>query len=296
MNLRVKSTLIGTALGDSLGLPYEGLSAFRAPKLLPGPVRQRMWLGKGLISDDTIQSIFVAQSLNESGGDIAQFQKSLGRRLRTWFLSCPPGIGLNTVKACSRLTAGISPTRSGLPSAGNGAAMRSAVIGAWFPNSREDRRKFAVAGATVTHTHPLAIMGAEIIAELAAGATLSDIKSEFHDWPFDEPLPSKGPTGYVVHSVNAVITTVFCADSVMEGIEHSVRLGGDTDTVAAMTGGVLAARGQILPNPLPAWVGWPQPEHMNGSLRVPYLRLLGQHGLGLPLILAFGFRRLLPPF
>lgn len=43
--------VLGTAVGDALGLPYEGMSPSRAHKLLGPPDRYRFVLGRGMISD-----------------------------------------------------------------------------------------------------------------------------------------------------------------------------------------------------------------------------------------------------
>ncbi|QDV24529.1 ADP-ribosylglycohydrolase [Aureliella helgolandensis] len=55
--------ILGTAVGDALGLPYEGLTPQRAPRLLGLPGRYRFLLGRGMISDDTEHTCMVAQSL-----------------------------------------------------------------------------------------------------------------------------------------------------------------------------------------------------------------------------------------
>jgi len=55
--------ILGTAVGDTLGLPYEGLSAARAQRLLGSPERHRFFLRRGMISDDTEYTCMVAQSL-----------------------------------------------------------------------------------------------------------------------------------------------------------------------------------------------------------------------------------------
>ncbi|MGB7325235.1 MAG: ADP-ribosylglycohydrolase family protein, partial [Rubripirellula sp.] len=51
--------ILGTAVGDALGLPYEGVSAKRAPRLLGPPDRNRFFLGRGMISDDTEHTCMV---------------------------------------------------------------------------------------------------------------------------------------------------------------------------------------------------------------------------------------------
>src|ERR1700739_429574 len=79
-------SILGTAVGDAIGLPYEGLSRRRAAKLLGAPDRHRLVLRRGMVSDDTEQTCLVAQALIESFPDVARFQRRLLRRLQGWFL------------------------------------------------------------------------------------------------------------------------------------------------------------------------------------------------------------------
>jgi hypothetical protein len=65
MKVRLTGILLGTAVGDALGLPAEGLSPRRRRRLMPGPWRHRLVFGRGMMSDDTEHTLFVAQSLLE---------------------------------------------------------------------------------------------------------------------------------------------------------------------------------------------------------------------------------------
>lgn len=67
-------SLIGTALGDSLGLASEGMSRRRIQTRWSGPLKQRFLLGHGMLSDDTEHSIFVAQALLKCEGDAERFR------------------------------------------------------------------------------------------------------------------------------------------------------------------------------------------------------------------------------
>jgi ADP-ribosylglycohydrolase len=60
---RIHGLLIGTAVGDALGLPAEGLCRRRILRLYQGHWRHRLVFGRGMISDDTEHTIFVAQCL-----------------------------------------------------------------------------------------------------------------------------------------------------------------------------------------------------------------------------------------
>ena len=67
----IAGCLIGTAVGDSLGLPCEGLSRERGRKLFPDLTGHHFLFGWGMVSDDTQHTVFVAQALMASGGDPA---------------------------------------------------------------------------------------------------------------------------------------------------------------------------------------------------------------------------------
>lgn len=59
----VVGCLLGTAVGDALGLPYEGLSRRRGQSMYGAPDRYRFCFGKGMVSDDTEHTCMVAQAL-----------------------------------------------------------------------------------------------------------------------------------------------------------------------------------------------------------------------------------------
>src|SRR5215212_8885578 len=86
--------LLGTALGDSIGLWCEGLSARRQRRFHDGPLRQRFLFGRGMVSDDTEHACLTAQALLISAGDPDRFERSLAWRLRWWLLALPAGVGL----------------------------------------------------------------------------------------------------------------------------------------------------------------------------------------------------------
>ena len=279
---------------------------------MPFPLRQRLLGQKGTVSDDTVQSALVLSALMRCNGDVNLFQALFARGLKKWFLSIPPGIGLATIKACLKLLIGISPRRSGVNSAGNGAAMRSAIIGAALSDDPELRVQFVEASARVTHTHPDAIAGAQVIALAASLQTkgqseriLAETQQLTPEWNWRSNESYDNPTGYVIKSVKAAVYC--CVDSpdssVADGIERAIALGGDTDTVAAMVGGILAAspKQELISDEWKNYLGWPQPQEIlaigeDKDFGVSYLRLLIQHLVALQAILGFGFRRLFPPY
>ncbi len=155
---RIEGTLLGTAYGDALGLAVEGMSAKAIARRFGAVERFHLLGRKGFVSDDTEQSALVAQSLARHPDDLdALAARGFRRALLEWFLRLPWGVGLATVRACVRIALGLR--RSGVQSAGNGAAMRAAVIGAAIDDPAQ-RRAWSDRFAEVTHTDPRAVQGA----------------------------------------------------------------------------------------------------------------------------------------
>src|SRR5215468_2973121 len=156
-------SLLGCAVGDALGLPYEGVSRRRGIRLLGPPDRHRFLLGRGMVSDDTEHSAMVLQALCAAPRDPDAFVRSFASHLRWWLLGLPAGIGLATLRATVSLWLGFGPQRSGVFSAGNGAAMRSPVLGAAIDDLALLRR-YVEASTRTTHTDPKALHGAFAVA------------------------------------------------------------------------------------------------------------------------------------
>ena len=173
--------LLGTAVGDALGLPAEGISRGRIQRMWHGQWRHRFIIGRGMVSDDTEHTLFVAQSLLAYPDDVTKFQRCLAWKLRLWLLGLPAGIGLATLKAILKLWLGFSPSRSGVWSAGNGPAMRSAIIGAYFFEDAKKRRAFVSAATRLTHTDPKAETAALAVVQPRRGCLIC---------PASAPMPN----------------------------------------------------------------------------------------------------------
>ncbi len=345
----ITGSILGTAVGDAIGLPYEGLSPQRAERMLGAPDRYRLFLKFGMVSDDTEHSCMVAQALIVSGGDVTIFQRQLARRLRFWFLGLPAGIGLATLRSIIKLWVGFSPDNSGVFSAGNGPAMRVALLGAAMADEGK-MREFVSASTRITHTDPKAEYGALAIA-LAAGISAREIDVSARDYlkrltsllptDADEFLhlinqvsssiekgestmvyaasigQGKGVSGYVYQSVPVALHAWLSHPrDFRAAIIAAIECGGDTDTVAAMVGGIIGAG--VGKEGIPeAWleqlIEWPRSvlwmqslgEKLHQSLvsdkntaspRLPVTGTLLRNFLFLLIVLCHGFRRLLPPY
>lgn len=270
----IVGSILGTAVGDAIGLPYEGLSPRRAAQLLGAPDRHRLVFGRGMVSDDTEHTCMVAQALIAAGGDVDVFRVELARRLRWWLLALPAGAGLATLRAVARLWVGFSPARSGVYSAGNGPAMRAAIIGAAITD-RVQLRAFVQASSRITHTDPKADCAAFAIA-LAARMACEQVTvsgADFRDQVAralgtdaaelvalvdraaesvvrGESTPvfatslglANGVTAYAYHSVPVAIHAwLRHQGDFRAAVVDVVVCGGDADSTAAMVGGIIGA-------------------------------------------------------
>ncbi len=160
----ISACLLGTAVGDALGLACEGLSKHRQQKLFPDIENFHFLFGRGMTSDDTEHTCMAAQSLIVSAGDPETFVKNLSKRFRWWLLGLPAGVGFATLRSILKLWIGIPPERSGVFSAGNGPAMRSAIIGVCYGNQPDTLRALVGGSTRMTHTDPKAELGALAVA------------------------------------------------------------------------------------------------------------------------------------
>jgi len=266
---RLAGTLLGTALGDALGLPAERLSAAAITRRWGRVERFHMWGQTGFVSDDTEQAALLAQSLARHPADLTRCAHDFRRALLGWFLRLPWGIGRATVRSCVRIALGLEP--SGVHSAGNGAAMRAAVVGVFFWDWPLERGRWSRALAETTHLDERAVEGALFVAELAA-ACASQPPETTRAALFDTALASVGEpvlraallqarelatqgaetaesaaslqtTGYVVHSVSfAAYCFLRHGDAPLPALTEAISAGGDTDSIAAILGGWLGAR------------------------------------------------------
>jgi ADP-ribosylglycohydrolase len=274
----VAGVLLGTAVGDAMGLPREGLSRGRARRLFGDPpLRHAFILGRGMVSDDTEHTCLVGQALLRAPDDPEGFAHALGWGLRLWLLGVPAGVGWATLRATARLWLGIPPSRSGVFSAGNGPAMRAPLLGACLGDDTERLRAYVRASTRLTHTDPRAERGALLVAQAAdhgarhgpggvsGPAFLASVrgglvemdpeldgllaKAEDHlrrDAPAEELAVAlglrRGVSGYVYHTVPLAL---YCwlrgPGDFRRAVEEVITLGGDADTTGAIVGGIAGA-------------------------------------------------------
>ncbi len=274
LNSAFTGVLLGTAVGDALGLPAENLSPECIRKRWKGQWRMRLLFGRGMISDDTEHTLMVAQTLLVHANNASAFQRSLAWKLRWWFAGLPGGVGLATAKACLKLWIGIPASHAAVASAGSGPAMRSAIIGAFFAEDAEARRAFVSASSQLTHRGWQAETAALAVAECAALAlrsagcpqaqeavrllqslsteaewqsVLSKIEANLAKQRTVAEFVStlgleRGVTGYSLHVVPvAIYAWLLHPDDFRTALISVLECGGDTDTAGAILGALMGA-------------------------------------------------------
>jgi len=270
----IVGSILGTAVADAIGLPYEGLSRCRAAKMFGTPDRHRFFFGRGMVSDDTEHTCMVAQSLIASGGEVDSFRRRLAWQFRLWLLGLPAGIGFATLRSILRLWLGLDPTKSGVFSAGNGPATRAAIIGAAVDDDATLHR-LVRASTRITHTDPRAESGAVAVALAARMASQDEVVSgekyssrlEYllgterdelallvsdavesagrgqSTLAFAESIGlAKGVSGFVCHTVPVAIHAwLRNQDDYRAGVTAVIECGGDADSTGAIVGGIIGA-------------------------------------------------------
>ncbi|MFT5131298.1 MAG: ADP-ribosyl-[dinitrogen reductase] hydrolase [Rhodothermales bacterium] len=279
--------LLGTAVGDAIGLPVENLPAAKIAKRFAGPLHHSLILGRGMCSDDSEQTVMLAQALLAYPDDSTKFAVCFQRKLRWWLAAVPAGVGFGTLRAIL--------LGRGVNSAGNGGAMRAAILGVHFKDDPIKRRAFVDASARVTHTHPHAIAGARVVAEFATldqrptPAEFADLWRSVDDSSEWQGLADKLAEAMALNHSVAEFASAIDAEGFLSGwvmqtvpvacfawwrhfgdyratIEAVVRCGGDTDSTAAIAGALAALAAEIPDEWIAGIWEWPRSIAFLGAL------------------------------
>lgn len=238
----IAGALFGVAVGDAIGSTYEGL--------MPGSRRNLRMAGggqfslpKGEVTDDTLMTLDLAESRLERG----YFDRDafLCRMVQT--VRANPGpFGRTTRTLVSLLEQGCMPDAavrvvdSVLGSRTNGSVMRTIPVGILEPAAARRVSAF-------THYDPAAgeccAVVSRMIAELIRGAgrdeayaaarRVTDVEEIF----VGDLIPSVD----AVESTRCALHCFLSGENVRDVVERAVSLGGDTDTIAAVAGGMAGA-------------------------------------------------------
>ena len=273
----IKSALFGIAVADALGVPYEFLDR---SEMLENPAKGMIGNGThnqpaGTFSDDSSLTFCLAEALTQE-----LRLENVAKNFLKWYNEAfwTAGgvvfdIGITTEIALERLSNGQSPEYSGDTdefSNGNGSLMR--ILPLVFILKDLDymqRFKLIKQVSAITHGHIRSVIACfyylEFASQLIDGydkhiiyknlqntvpAQLKLMGIEQHeidvfngllvDSVADRTLNDVFSSGYVVHTLEASIWCLLTTDNYSDAVLKSVNLGKDTDTTAAVTGGLAA--------------------------------------------------------
>lgn len=268
---RLMPTIYGGIIGDMLGVPVEfnkrgtfhieGVTGFGTYNQKPGT-----W------SDDTSMTFCLMANIMEEGNTQDLMEKFLSFAEKGYMT--PYGkmfdIGRTTIESIERFKNGLPPEKCGGCTEydnGNGAVMRISPLIFLIFNEFDFLKKAELVKkyTEVTHSHPRSIVGSIIYVELLQrlycnndfSVGIQRVLNLFNTFLpqdhiymkelknymriFDKDFFKLGEDeimsdGYVVHTLEAAIWCLGTTDNFKDAVLKAVNLGGDTDTVASITG------------------------------------------------------------
>ncbi|MFI0815358.1 ADP-ribosylglycohydrolase family protein [Streptomyces sp. NPDC021098] len=295
---RAAGVIVGAAVGDALGAPFEfGAAGVFSARFPVGGIGGEMCGGGGWdpgeATDDTQMAVLVAESLIEQGGlDLPD----IFARFQRWAASEPKDIGLQTEDVLTNgmpwdLAAAIH-FQVNVRAAGNGSLMRASTAAVYFaPDGQQATLEAARRIAALTHGDRAAWEGTAVFHELLRLAlhgddplaALPEILDLVHPDHRDRYAAVLGPGWHPDHAtefngavwpcLGSAVWALRATDTFEEAVRAAIDLGGDTDTVAAVTGGLAGACYGLDTIP----TRWTEPLHVplpgfgNRTLRLPEL-------------------------
>ena len=275
---QIKAVMIGHAIGDALGVPVEFCER---EELKTNPVVDMRGYGTypvpaGSWSDDTSMSIAALDSLAKGTVNLGEIMDNFVEWVEEGKYT-PTGESFDIGRTCLQAIRAYLICHKtdecgqiGEYSNGNGSLMRihpfalfAIAKGMTLGKSLDVIRE----GSIITHAHPRSIYGCGIYSmvlwDILRGADKASIpstienasvlfdgiypeESEHYEWAFYKKLTTKiedeiSGSGYVVNTLEAALWCLLTTNSYKECVLKAVNLGEDTDTVAAIAGGLAGA-------------------------------------------------------
>ena len=262
-NLKIKDGICGLAVGDALGVPVE----FRSRRyMIENPVTGMIGHGtydqpKGTWSDDTSLTLATMQSIvNKRAIDLEDIMNEFLLYVRE-SKYCQYEVfdyGNTTIGAIEKFEAGFPVSECGGKSEGNngnGSLMRILPL-AFIPDVTYDEIENVSA---ITHAHPKSRISCVLYIEIAKSMLEYDLEISEHisrscekiqryyegsndlmdfEAIFKNDYHVLEGRSYVIKTLEAVLYCLLQTDNYKDAVLKAVNLGRDTDTVAAITGGL----------------------------------------------------------
>jgi len=219
--------MLGAIAGDIIGSRFEGQ---------PGPARDfQLFHPACRFTDDSVCTVAVADALL---GD-----RDFAASLRA-FVRRHPGRGYGGMF----LAWALADDAPAYGSWGNGAPMRTAAVG-WLARDEAEALELAAAQAAVSHDHPDAVTAAQAVALAIllarAGQPPEALRRRLRDFGYDlAPERALAQGGFDISAAGTAppaLAAALAADDWEGAVRTAVCLGGDTDTLACITGALAEA-------------------------------------------------------
>ena len=255
--------MYGAILGDIIGSPFEFDRGDKTKDF-------KLFSRRSHFTDDSVMTLAVCEALLKVGQDVTvkEIEDAVISSMQSWGRRYPhAGYG----GYFRRWLTARHPEPYN--SYGNGSAMRVSAAG-WLYDSLEKTRVVAKSTANVTHNHPEGIKGAEATASAIFmarnGSSKEEIKkyieNEFHydlNRTLNEIRPGYHMDETCQKTVPEAIIAFLEAKDFEDAIRNAVSLGGDTDTLGAITGSIAEAYYGI-----PEWLITECRKRINKDMRI----------------------------
>lgn len=272
----IHGLLLGMAVGEALGLPLKGLCGTSIVRVLRRrALTYRLWPGQGLYNSHTQLAFMAGQAILQSRSLSDDCRRRFTSRLRWYVLGGPTGVNRVTFAAGVRAWFRWTGLPSGCMSASNSPATRGLLFGVVLYNTGHRYLAWARHSAAITDRHPLAADGAGVLATAAQIAAVSMgqrldclaaldlIRKTAQEPQMQKALGELRPflernssprevarhfnwqRGIKGHILPTTIMAVYCFLRYPTRYKHAVKsamlLGGETDAVTALVGGLVGA-------------------------------------------------------
>ena len=242
--------MLGAIIGDMVGSVYE----FDNTKRTDFP----FFSERSTFTDDSIMTLAVAEWLLT---DSQHTHESLERIMVKYAEEYPHPMGgygggfaqwlFRPERLIDYKTGEIAGGRVPYNSWGNGAAMRASAVG-WMFDTLEETEDVAAISASITHDHPEGIKGAQATAAAIFLARTGSSKQEIKEYiekrfgydlsvHSDEIRKTYGWEDSCQGTVPPAIRACLDSTDIESAVRIAVSLGGDSDTLACITGGIAEA-------------------------------------------------------
>lgn len=233
-----KDVLLGTIIGDIAGSRFELVNNKYG--------KEFEFLHKFCrYTDDSVMTLAVAKAFLEAKEDYSNLEKQVIKSMTEVGRKYPScGYGPSFYRWI------MSEDHKPYGSFGNGSAMRISVVGV-VPKSIEEIKKLSAIVTNVSHNHPDSINGSEATAvaiHMALNGKSKDkIKKYIEDNYFkidDLKIDTMKPQYFHINCVETVKQSIGAfleSTDYEDAIRNAIALGGDSDTIGAITGGIASA-------------------------------------------------------